>query len=63
LRAPQITIDTAPVANTDKVWHDDEDDELEVDLMQTSRLKKLRKSDSAPSTMKGDAFTSALQER
>ena len=45
------------------MWHDEEDEDLEVDLTQTNRLKKLRKSDSDPTVITSDAFSSALQER
>ena len=57
-------IDTAPTKSSDKVWHDEEDDEIEIDLTATSRLKKLRKSESQQdSVMKGDVFSNVLQER
>ena len=56
-------IDTAPTKSTDKVWHDEEDEELEIDLSKTNRLKKLRKSDLDDAVVTSDVFASALQER
>lgn len=59
----QILIDTAPTKSTSKVWHDEEDEALEIDLTKTSRLKKLRKSDNADKVVTSDVFSNALQER
>lgn len=59
----QITIDTAPLKSTDSVWHDDEDEDIEIDLSKTSRLKKLRKSDLDPTVVSGEVLTNVLQER
>ena len=55
-------IDTAPTSS-DKVWHDDEDEDLEVDLTQTNRLKKLRKSEEEATVVTSDKFSNALKER
>jgi hypothetical protein len=43
------------------VWHDDED--IEIDLTKTNRLKKLRKSDQDPTVVSGEVLTNVLQER
>jgi hypothetical protein len=59
----QITIDTAPLRSTDSVWHDDEDEDIEIDLTKTNRLKKLRKSDQDPTVVSGEVLTNVLQER
>lgn len=56
-------IDTAPAGSTDQVWRDEEDEDLEIDLTQTNRLKKLRKSDTDATVITADKFSSALQER
>jgi hypothetical protein len=60
---PQITIDTAPWRSADSVWHDDEDENIEIDLTKTNRLKKLRKSDQDPTVVSGEVLTNVLQER
>lgn len=42
-------------------WIDEDDEKLDIDLNNTSRLRKLRKSDS--SVVSGSAFTTLLKER
>jgi len=59
----KILIDTAPTLSSDKVWHDEEDEDMEVDLTQTNRLKKLRKSDEDATVVTSDKFSNALKER
>lgn len=66
-----IMIDTNPDREGDKdntasgsVWHDEDDEKLQVDLTQTNRLKKLQSDDpTASSTVDGATLSSLLKNR
>ena len=47
------------------VWADDDDEDIEVDLSKTDRLRKLRKREGnkVNSKVSGSEFTSLLKER
>mmetsp|Transcript_11476 Transcript_11476/g.18798 ORF Transcript_11476/g.18798 Transcript_11476/m.18798 type:complete len:251 (-) Transcript_11476:1473-2225(-) len=79
----EITIDKAPSSLVTKdgasrgsstVWHDEDDEDIEVDLNATNRLKKLRREDTNESRTKrgsidrngivtGEEYSNLLQER
>lgn len=65
----QFSIDTgaAPVVEVTggPVWHDEDDDELEIDLTDTNRLKKLKLSKFAEDkdVVTGAELSKLLQER
>lgn len=62
-----FNIDTNPskiivaATNGQPAWIDEDDEDIEVDLNETNRLKKLKKDDQ--NLVSGAAFTSLLQER
>ena len=45
----------------DAVWHDDDDDKVEIDLNQTDRLKKLKKAEK--NIISGTELSQTLNER
>jgi hypothetical protein len=45
------------------VWQDDDDEDVEVNLLGTDRLRKLIKVDQKQSTVSGTELSSLLQER
>eukprot|EP01039_Chlorochromonas_danica_P000889 gene889-970_t len=69
--AVQFSIDTAPTAVKDNdaiqqpVWHDEDDEQIVVNLDKTSRLKRLKfsKQASGSNVVTGRELTNLLQER
>ncbi len=66
----QFTIDTSgsfpsSKATVETVWHDEDDDNLEIDLSGTNRLKKLKlsKYSNGNTVISGGNFQKMLQER
>jgi hypothetical protein len=53
------------IRNSSSVWDDEDDEDLEVDLSKTDRLRKLRRRDGNKITnvVSGTEFTSLLKER
>ena len=49
--------------SNETVWIDDEEDNIEVDLNATARLKKLKNNVSGNNKVKGSQFSKLLKER
>lgn len=61
LLSTQFTIDKKPTKVPTTVWHDEDDDEIEINLNDTDRLKKLKKNNE--NIVSGTVFGDALKER
>lgn len=65
----QFIIDTNASRSTEvvrtTVWHDEDDDDLEIDLTEKNRLKKLKLSNlsEGKDVVTGNSFQKMLQER
>ncbi len=57
----QFTIDKQPTKAPASAWHDEDDDEIEINLDDTDRLKKLKKNNE--NIVSGKEFGDALKER
>ena len=49
--------------SNEAVWVDDEEDNIEIDLNATARLKKLKSNTSGNNKVKGSQFSKLLKER
>jgi len=56
-------IDPTITTSSDAVWHDDDDDELMINLDATNRLKKLKTASHKTSVVTGQQLSELLQKR